>query len=408
MNIVYGIHASAEAVVGQCVAQLDGGAAATLVVAFCGGKHPPDAIRRALTDSLGDCPVVGGAAAGAISRDGFGYSGFELILAVFRPGDPTPTYSVTDRLAAGERQAGRDLGARLRNQATSENVVALFYDSVSGPAAGGLGPILHPAAPLVDGFYEGLGQTDVHLVGAGLLTDLPLSGGWVFDGEGVIKHGAVALVFPPEIGAVTEIMHGCRPVSAFLEITRVDGPVVFELDGRPALTALEEMIGVQFEGAEAQNITLLATLGQKHGDRFAPFDEQAYVSRLILGADRDAGSITMFEPDFAVGSQVQIMARDNGLMLESVRRGVAEIERLIEGRRPLLSFYLDCAGRASASTGAPSEEAEIAVASSDALGPLLGFYSGVEIAPVGLAVGGTGMSRPLDWTAVMSALYWRD
>lgn len=406
MKIVYAVHAHAETAVAQCVTQLDATGPARLVVAFCGGKHAPGAVRAAIAAALGACPVVGGAAAGAISRDGYGYSGFELILAVFYDGDPIPAFSTTDRLKGDERRAGRELGERLRNRVSDANVVALFYDSVA--ASGGGPPVLHPAAPLVEGFYEGLARTDIHLVGAGLLTDLTLSGGWVFDGEGVIEHGAAALVFPPEIGAVTAIMHGCRPVSAFMEITRIEGPEVFELDGQPALATLEQMIGHSFEGAEAQNITLLATLGQKHGDPFAPFDEKAYVNRLIVGADRAAGSITIFEPDFVQGAKIQVMARDNGLMLDSVRRGVAEIEGLMNGRRPLFSLYLDCAGRASASTGAPAEEAEIAIDASAGLGPMLGFYSGVEIAPVGLEAGGTGVSRPLDWTAVMSALYWRD
>ncbi|MEQ9125062.1 MAG: FIST C-terminal domain-containing protein, partial [Alphaproteobacteria bacterium] len=110
--------------------------------------------------------------------------------------------------------------------------------------------------------------------------------------------------------------------------------------------------------------------------------------------------------DFAVGDRVQIMARDNGLMLDSVREGVAGVARRVQGRRILMSLYIDCAGRASARSGAAEEEAEIALRASASLGPFLGFYSGVEIAPVGRAAGAA--SSPLDWTAVMSALYWRD
>ncbi len=407
MEIVYGVHAHPQTVVSNCVGQLRDPSNAKLAIAFCGGKHPPRPVRMALRQELGDgCPVVGGAAAGAISQAGFGYTGLELILAVFYEDDPTPDFSVVARLDAGERAAGRELGARLANSAPTDSVIALFYDSVAASGAGP--PTLHPAAPLVEGFYEGLGRTDVHVVGAGLLTDLPLSGGWVFDGDGVVKHGAVAVAFPAEIGAVTTIMHGCRPVSAFMEVTRAEGAVVHELDGRPALAVLEEMIGVKFSGPDARNITLLATLGRKHGDRYAAFDEKAYVNRLILGADPESGAITMFEPDFGVGTRVQIMARDNGLMIESIRDGVAEIARQVGQRKLLFTLYLDCAGRASASTGAPVEEAAVAIEASRDLGPMLGFYSGVEIAPVGAGAGADGLSRPLDWTAVMSALYWRD
>jgi hypothetical protein len=44
------------------------------------------------------------------------------------------------------------------------------------------------------------------------------------------------------------------------------------------------------------------------------------------------------------------------------------------------------------------EEAELLMRYLDPAVPLLGFYSGVEIAPFG------GYSRPLDWTGVLTTL----
>ncbi len=67
--------------------------------------------------------------------------------------------------------------------------------------------------------------------------------------------------------------------------------------------------------------------------------------------------------------------------------------------RPMLRLYIDCAGRASVVTGAQPEEATVVLqelASDDV--PFLGFYSGVEIAPV------RGDPRPLDWTGVLTTL----
>ncbi|MFC7538361.1 FIST C-terminal domain-containing protein [Siccirubricoccus deserti] len=68
-------------------------------------------------------------------------------------------------------------------------------------------------------------------------------------------------------------------------------------------------------------------------------------------------------------------------MLESVRRGVAAMNATIAGGEPLLGLYIDCAGRGSARSGAPIEEAELVVKGLGRAVPLLGFYSGVEIAP---------------------------
>ncbi|MGG5821746.1 FIST signal transduction protein [Falsiroseomonas sp. HW251] len=368
---------------------------AELVMAFTGGKLDPQAVRLALSDAFGTVPVVGGSAAGAISRLGTGYSGFELGLLVFDDPMTTPEVVFSHQLDRDERAAGAELGALVRGKVHAPSVVMLLFDSVASTAP----PKLHYASSIVAGFNEAVGNAPVHLLGGGLLTDMNLTGAWVFDGEGVSKHAAVALVFPSTVEAETVILHGCRPVSAFMEITRIEGATVFELDGEPALRVIERMLGLQIGGGRGSELSLLATLGQKQGDPYAPYDENAYVNRLILSANAEVGSITLFEPDFARGTQVQIMSRDNGLMLDSVRRGVAAMNRSNDGRDNLLALYIDCAGRASARSGSSVEEAELVVQGLDPSTPLLGFYSGVEVAPFG-----DEPSKPLDWTGVLSVL----
>ena len=183
-----------------------------------------------------------------------------------------------------------------------------------------------------------------------------------------------------------------------MSITRIDGAEVFELDSQPALEVIERMLGLRGGSTDGTDISLVATLGEKHGDPFAPYDENTYVNRLILGANRASGSITLFEPDFSQGTIVQIMARDNSLMLQSVRDGTAALRDRCVSHKPILGLYIDCAGRASARSGALQEEAELVMQSLDLSFPLLGFYSGVEIAPF------EGYSRPLDWTGVLALL----
>ena len=387
-------HASAGAVVAQCRTQL-GPVRPQLLLVFCGGKHDPEAILTALRASFGaNVPVVGGSAAGVIWRDGLGYSGLELGIAAFAPDDAVPRIVVAGDLLSDERAAGRNLGARIAAVAADDAVVLLLYDSVATTT-----PLrLHPASDLVAGITDGLGGKPVCLLGGGLLTDMNLSDGWVFHDDAVAKHMAAALVFPAAVVEETEILHGCRPVSTFMEITRVDGAEVFELDGEPALEVIERMLGLPIEGTVARDLSLIATLGEKQGDPFAPYDENAYVNRLILGADRATGAITLFEPDFRQGTRVQIMSRDNGLMLESVTNGVATINRAVQGRDCMLAIYIDCAGRGSARSGAVIEEADLVRRDLDPAIPLLGFYSGVEIAPF------VGYSRPLDWTGVLTVL----
>ncbi|MFZ6764764.1 FIST signal transduction protein [Roseomonas sp. KE0001] len=363
-----------------------------LLLVFCGGKLDPETVMVVLKESLSDVPVVGGASAGGITRQGIGYSGLELVVIAFS-GWVTPRILI-EEMAPDEVTAGERLGRRVADLASEDAAVLLLYDSVASRP-----PLrLHPASQIVSGFHAGLSDRQVRLFGGGLLTDMNLSDGWVLDGDRVRHHLAVALVFPPEIEVVCEILHGCRPVSTFMEITRIDGADVYELDGEPALVVIERMLGLQLGESQGQELSLLATLGQKQGDPFAPYDENAYVNRLILRASPSNGSVTLFEPDFFTGAQVQIMARDNSLMLESVRHGVASLREAVREDDNQLALYIDCAGRASARSGAFREEAEMVVKGLDLPVPFAGFYSGVEIAPF------QGYSRPLDWTGVLAIL----
>jgi hypothetical protein len=390
IRAAYARHFDASAAVKQCVARL-GNVSPKFLLVFSGGKHDPETVLAEFLVAFRDIPVVGGSAAGAIGWDGSGYSGLEIGVVAFLSADIVPKLCVNLNLFGDEYGAGRDLGNQVARMATDAATVLLFYDSVASKT-----PFcLHPASSIVEGFQAGLGSKTVQLIGGGLLTDLNLSDSWLFDGSAVRRHAAVALIFPPSIEAETVVLHGCRPVSTFMEITRIDGAEVYELDGQPALEVLEARLGIS---SETQNLSLLATLGEKLGDPFAPYDEKAYVNRLILASDRAKGSITLFEPDFRQGTKVQIMSRDNAFMLDSVRTGVREANETLRRGRSLLALYIDCAGRASGRSGAEEEEADLLRQSLDGSVPLMGFYSGVEIAPFG------SRSRPFDWTGVLVTL----
>jgi hypothetical protein len=397
MRVAYVRSSDPVAAVRQCRLAIGPGQPA-LLLGFCGGKHDPEAMLAALRREFGPVPVYGGSAAGAIGRDGFGYSGFELGLVAIMNPVLVPQVVMTEALLGGEVEAGAALGNAVGAIASPDAACMLLFDSVASHRP----PRLHFASSIVEGFNDAFGNTPLQLFGGGLLTDMNLTGGWVFAGDRVVKHAAVALVFPPGIEVETVIMHGCRPISSFMEITRIDGADVFELDGEPALGVMERMLGLPIGETRGQELSLVVTLGQKLGEPYAPYDEGAYVNRLILRANPEAGSVTLFEPDFALGTLVQIMSRDNSLMLDSVNRGVAAMNRAVAEEDNLLGLYIDCAGRASARSGASIEEAELVAKAFAPSIPLLGFYSGVEVAPVG-----GGISRSLDWTGVLAVLRHR-
>lgn len=383
----------AEQVARQAYSQLAAGESPGWALVFAGGRHDAPTLLRGLRAALGDIPLVGGCGAGVITMASATLTGYECGLLLF-PATLNPAgIVVIEGLEQDEGAAGRQLGEALRAIVCPETTVLLFYDSVcSSPP-----PMLHVGSQLMEGLYAGLGKLRPTVIGAGTLADMELLNSYVFDGRQARKHAVVAVALPPELTSHVTTMHGCYPASDFLEITRIDGARVLELNGRPALTVAAERLGVPREQLAALRPPLFSlTLGEKYGDPFAPFDDRHYVNRLVVGADLDHEALVLFEADFRTGSRVQLMAIDPQRMIESARHQTQTLLAALAGQPPVFGLYIDCAGRSVAFSGLEEDETAPVREQVGLRCPLLGFYSGVEIAPL------LGRARPLDWTGVLA------
>ena len=184
-------------------------------------------------------------------------------------------------------------------------------------------------------------------------------------------------------------MHGTRPVGAYHTITKAIDNTIYELDGKPALDVIHNLLG----GSVAwENFPLLVTLGVNNGDKFGEFKEENYASRLCLAIDKEKKALIMFENDLREGSEVQLMQRN--IDFKYIQPQVNKLLSKLGNRNPVLAFYIDCLGRVSGFSGLPKEESREVI---KALGdiPFFGMFSGVEIANVGPNV------NALDWTGVL-------
>ncbi|WP_255531640.1 FIST C-terminal domain-containing protein [Roseomonas sp. KE2513] len=363
----------------------------SILLVLGGGKHTPEVVLETIASMYPRGCVVGGACAGIIVADGSSCSGSEIGMVAFLAPEISPKLQCVDLLAHGDLEAGHQLGRLVRDQHASDAAVLLLYDSVLSfqPRR------LHSAGHLLQGFqaeWPGAMAT----MGGGLLTDLNLTDGWILLNGEVKRHAALALVFPRSVTADAIILRAARPISSLMRVTHIVGAEIFTLDGRRALDVVEEHLDAPLTDT-ASHPSRIMTLGLKLGEQWESGTPDDYVNRLIVTADREKGSVTLFEPDFYEGALVQLMQNDPAMMLDMARNRVAAAPMRCEGgRQPFLRLYIDCAGRASAMSGALVEEADVVAEVLPDDTPFLGFYSGVEIAPL------CGRSHPLDWTGVLA------
>jgi hypothetical protein len=373
----------------------DGGVSRpSAALAFCSGRSDADAFYSGLRETLGPgVPILGGSSVGVITRDALSYKGFPAAAAVLE-GDALRARAVSvDGVDKGGEAAGRGLAKGLAC-GPQDKALLLFYDSVRVPARRDAPPVINPSAPLLSGLGEGL-PGGLPVIGAGLVGTYEFGPTRQFCGGRVGEQCAAALALSGGFRPFHRIMHGCIPLDGlYRKITKMEGDVLYELDGRPIVNIIDEF---KVAGWRSNHPVNYLSIGVNCGERYGEPREDMYINRLITGITQDGRGVGMFEPDLEEGMEIQFMIRDMERMADSAaENSEALLEEAARAGRPAFGLYIDCAGRTAEFSHSIAEEAaEVQRAFLKRGLPLLGFYSGVEIAPL------MGRSRGLDWTGVL-------
>lgn len=368
-----------------------------LTIAFCSGQLDHEEFSRGVKETVGNTPVIGGSTIGIITNDDLSYKGYPSSVAIFQLDEIKFQIAAAGGLDKDEKITGCNLIKEL-STTQEDKLLLIFYDSIKVPASPTSPPVMNASPPIIDGIQSIL-QSNVPIIGAGLLGDYQFSNTQQFCGSNVSEQCVVGALFSGSVNVYHSVMHGCSPVDGrYRKITKMQGSVIYELDGRPIVETIDESYGDQ-SWREQHPLSLL-TIGVNYGERFQ-YQEDEYVNRLITGILPDGSGIGIFEPDLEQGMEIQFMLRDGNMMIESARNNSENLMKNIndDGKIPVFGLYINCAGRTAEQSNVETEEAaEVQRVMNKYNTPLLGFYSGVEVAPI------LGKSRGLDWTGVLMIL----
>ncbi len=373
--------------------------APVMVITFCGGRVDHDAFFKGLQTLVGNkVPIIGGSAIGIITNEHLSYDGFPAGAAIIESDTLQHIEGSANNLHKNEKLAGQRLAEKLSNTIDGK-LLLMFYDSIKNAPTENSPPEINASPPLIEGIEEKL-KLRVPIIGAGLVGDYEFNATKQFCGSSVESQCVVGSLLAGNFKPYFSIMHGCVPKDGIYHtITRAEGPVIYEVDGKPVIAVIDEQYGSN-EWRTQLPVRRL-TIGVNYGGKYEEFRENKFVNRLIAGVLPDREGILLFEPDLAEGSEILFMLRNNKMMMESVQKNSTELfEKIItKGEKPVFGLYIDCAGRTAIISETLTEEAsEVQNIFNRYNVPLLGFYSGVEVAPL------LGRSRGLDWTGVLLVL----
>jgi hypothetical protein len=353
----------------------------TLVLAFGAPLYGQDeAAFQALRDALPQAVQVGCSTAGEIFegevRDNtlsvavIRFESTELVRAV------TPVADREDSAAAGQR-----LAAQLQHPGLQ--AVLLFSEGVqvNGTA-------------LVDALTRHL-PPSVALSG-GLAGDGDRFGStWVWDGRRALDRSIVAVGLCGErIQVGLGSGGGWAHFGPERHITRAQGQVLYELDGRPALDLYKDYLGELAARLPAAALRFPLSVSQGAGNEGA-------VVRTILGVD-EVNRALVFAGDIPQGGTARLMRVNHLNLVESGGLALAGAAQDASPQGPALCLAVSCVGRRLVLGEHTEEELEPASQRLPPGSAQVGFYSYGEISPAGGAC-----SRLHNQTMTVSVLWER-
>ena len=307
-----------------------------------------------------------------------------------------------DAVIAGCSTSGEIIGAQVHDASISVAVarfahtrLKLAVTEVAGPAdSGAAGERLatqlcgDPDLCAVFVLSDGLCVNGTPLV-AGLTRHLPpgvaITGGLAGDGSRFASTWVLARGVPRRhhvsavgfYGRRLQVGMGCdggwQDFGPERRITRSEGNVLFELDGKPALDLYKDYLGHLAQGLPGT--ALLFPLSIRR-----PQATSAPVVRTILGVDETRRSLT-FAGDVPQGWVGQLMRTSNDGLIGSAAVAVAQATHGLNACGDALVVSVSCVGRRLVLGERTEEEIESIVAGLPQGAAHVGFYSYGEISP---------------------------
>jgi len=157
-------------------------------------------------------------------------------------------------------------------------------------------------------------------------------------------------------------------------ITRSEGNVLYELDGKPALQLYKDYLGEYAEGLPATAFYFPLAM------RASRTDEQDGVIRTVLGLDEATQSIT-FAGDMPQGGLARLMRGNIEQLIEGAADAATDAAMPTPSDSPTLAISVSCVGRRLVLGERTEEEIEAMLNSLPGGTQQVGFYSYGELSP---------------------------
>ena len=201
---------------------------------------------------------------------------------------------------------------------------------------------------------------------------------------GEVRHDGCAMVaLSGAIAVDTVVAQGCRPIGRPMRITRAEANLLVELDGRPPMSVLGDLVP-QLSERDQQLVRSALFVGIGADGTIEKPHQGDFLIRNILGVAPEKGALAIGEM-LRVGQTVQFHLRDALTSAEDLKEMLGHYATEVRGHPdvtdPLGALLFSCMGRGQHLYGRADHDTELF---REKIGdvPLGGFFANGEIGPV--------------------------
>jgi hypothetical protein len=352
------------------------------VFMFASIGYDQPSLVRAVRETTGGAALSGCSVEGTIAEEDADESNFSVVVTVISSDRLEWTNGLATGLSADSRAVGQWVAQELLPHLSADTIgLFVFPDGMSA---------------IFDTFFTA--NFDNFLAGleGSLPSDrfLPLWGGGAgnnFDAgaptyqycdDEVVSDGVAYTLLSGKAQAGCALSHSLIPIGGARRVTRSQGNVIYEIDGKPAAEVLKEYLPEQALAEDADWLPYSVSLALCFRAPSYMKDEE-HVVRGIPAVKMADGSITV-QAEVKEGTSIWFSSRDKEKVATGLDRMARQIKEQIGGEKPKLVFQFDCATRGKMMFR-EHEKLQLLKGFRQSVGPDVtwaGFYAFGEIGPI--------------------------
>jgi len=329
---------------------------------------------RAVRETTGSSPLSGCSAEGTINGDDADESNFSVVVTVISSEELQWTNGLAKGLGADSRAVGQRVAQDLLPHLSSDTIgLFVFPDGL---------------IDYLDDFFAGLegnlsSEQFLPLWGGGAGNNFNLEEPtYQYCDDKVVSNGVAYALPSGRAQASWAISHGMVPIGGERKVTRSQGNVIYEIDGKPAIEVLKEYLPEHALIEDHDWMPYAISLALVFEAPSYMKDEE-YVVRGVPAVRMADGSITV-QTEVQDGTSVWFSSRDKEKISTRFDQMAGQIKEQLGDEKPKLVFQFECLTRGKLMFR-EQERQEILRRfrqSVDPDVPWAGFYTIGEIGPV--------------------------